>query len=135
MEAPCMTKKKKTVEDLAVTEPLAIEEASTTEDLRASLEEVKGYEGVIGYILRNSTSAAIDLKDPSKLIEYAILSSSAIDAGEELSELFNLGDVKNILVDGKAIKVVSFTVGDNKISIFMEKNADLERILKKLHRF
>jgi len=130
-----MTKKKKTVEDLAVTEPLAIEEASTTEDLRASLEEVKGYEGVIGYILRNSTSAAIDLKDPSKLIEYAILSSSAIDAGEELSELFNLGDVKNILVDGKAIKVVSFTVGDNKISIFMEKNADLERILKKLHRF
>ena len=130
-----MTKKKKTVEDLAVTEPLAIEEASTTEDLRASLEEVKGYEGVIGYILRNSTSAAIDLKDPSKLIEYAILSSSAIDAGEELSELFNLGDVKNILVDGKAIKVVSFAVGDNKISIFMEKNADLERILKKLHRF
>jgi len=130
-----MTKKKKTIEDLAVTEPLAIEEASTTEDLRASLEEVKGYEGVIGYILRNSTSAAIDLKDPSKLIEYAILSSSAIDAGEELSELFNLGDVKNILVDGKAIKVVSFTVGDNKISIFMEKNADLERILKKLHRF
>jgi predicted regulator of Ras-like GTPase activity (Roadblock/LC7/MglB family) len=135
MEAPCMTKKKKTVEDVAITEPLAIEEASSTQDLRASLEEIKSYEGVIGYILRNSTSASIDLKDPSKLIEYAILSSSAIDAGEELSELFNLGDVKNILVDGKTIKVVSFAVDDNKISIFMEKNADLERILKTLHRF
>jgi predicted regulator of Ras-like GTPase activity (Roadblock/LC7/MglB family) len=135
MEAPCMTKKKKTVEDVAITEPLAIEEASSTQDLRASLEEIKSYEGVIGYILRNSTSASIDLKDPSKLIEYAILSSSAIDAGEELSELFNLGDVKNILVDGKTIKVVSFAVGDNKISIFMEKDADLERILKTLHRF
>jgi predicted regulator of Ras-like GTPase activity (Roadblock/LC7/MglB family) len=135
MEAPCMTKKKKTVEDVAITEPLAIEEASSTQDLRASLEEIKSYEGVIGYILRNSTSASIDLKDPSKLIEYAILSSSAIDAGEELSELFNLGDVKNILVDGKTIKVVSFAVGDNKISIFMEKNVDLERILKTLHRF
>lgn len=130
-----MTKKKKTVEDVAITEPLAIEEASSTQDLRASLEEIKSYEGVIGYILRNSTSASIDLKDPSKLIEYAILSSSAIDAGEELSELFNLGDVKNILVDGKTIKVVSFAVDDNKISIFMEKNADLERILKTLHRF
>jgi predicted regulator of Ras-like GTPase activity (Roadblock/LC7/MglB family) len=135
MEASCMTKKKKTVEDVAITEPLAIEEASSTQDLRASLEEIKSYEGVIGYILRNSTSASIDLKDPSKLIEYAILSSSAIDAGEELSELFNLGDVKNILVDGKTIKVVSFAVDDNKISIFMEKNADLERILKTLHRF
>jgi len=130
-----MTKKKKTVEDVAITEPLAIEEASSTQDLRASLEEIKSCEGVIGYILRNSTSASIDLKDPSKLIEYAILSSSAIDAGEELSELFNLGDVKNILVDGKTIKVVSFAVDDNKISIFMEKNADLERILKTLHRF
>lgn len=129
-----MTKKKKAVENVAVAEPLAVEEASSADDLRTTLEEVKGYEGVIGYILRNSTSAAIDLKDPSKLIEYAILSSSAIDAGEELSKLFNLGDVKNILVDGKDVKAVSFTVDDNKISVFMEKNANLEKILKKLHR-
>ncbi|MEM3641751.1 MAG: hypothetical protein QXH37_07525 [Candidatus Bathyarchaeia archaeon] len=129
-----MTKKKKAVEDVAVAEPLAVEETSSADDLRASLEEVKGYEGVIGYILRNSTSAAIDLKDPSKLIEYAILSSSAIDASEELSKLFDLGDVKNILVDGKDVKAISFTVNDNKISVFMEKNANLEKILKKLHR-
>jgi predicted regulator of Ras-like GTPase activity (Roadblock/LC7/MglB family) len=129
-----MTKKKKAVENVAVAEPLAVEEASSADDLRTTLEEVKGYEGVIGYILRNSTSAAIDLKDPSKLIEYAILSSSAIDAGEELSKLFNFGDVKNILVDGKDVKAVSFTVDDNRISVFMEKNANLEKILKKLHR-
>lgn len=130
-----MTKKKKAVEDVTVAEPLAIEEASSAENLRTSLEEIKNYEGVVGYILRNSTSAAIDLKDPSKLIEYAILSSSAIDAGEELSELFKLGDVKNIIVDGKTIKMVSFSVGDNKISVFMEKKADIEKILKGLNRF
>lgn len=127
-----MTKKKKVVEDVAVAEPVAIEKAAPTDQLRANLEEMKGYEGVIGYILRNSTSAAIDLKDPSKLIEYAILSSSALEAAEELSEIFNLGDAKNILVDGKEVKVLSFTVGDNKVSIFTEKNADLEKILKKL---
>lgn len=129
--------KKKTVKDVevAVTEPTAFEEAYPTDDLKKSLEEIKDYEGVIGYILRNSTSATIDLKDPSKLIEYAILSSSAIDAGEELSKLFNLGDVKTISVDGKDVKVVSFTVNGNKISVFMEKNADLEKILKRLHRF
>jgi len=136
MEASFMTKKKKALEEQIVTaEPLAIEEATGTEQLRASLEEIKGYEGVIGYILRNSTSAAIDLKDPSKLIEYAILSSSALEAGEELSEIFNLGEVKNILVEGKEVKVLSFTVGDNKISIFAEKNADLEKVLKKLGQF
>lgn len=129
-----MTRKKKTVEE-AVAEPIAIEEAMPTDQLRTSLEEIKNYEGVIGYILRNSTSAAIDLKDPSKLIEYAILSSSAIEAGEELSETFNIGAIKNILVEGKEVKVLSFMVGDNKISVFTEKNADIEKILRKLGKF
>jgi len=133
-----MTKKKKVAEE-TIAEPIALEEAtatpiapSATDKLRASLEELKGYEGVIGYILRNSTSAAIDLKDSSKLIEYAILSSSALEAGEELSETLNLGEVKSILVEGKEVKILSFTVGENKVSIFMEKNADLEKFLKKV---
>jgi len=135
VEAREMTRKKKAFEEETAAEPIAIEEAALTNQLKASLEEIKGYEGVIGYILRNATSAAIDLKDPSKLIEYAILSSSALEAGEELSETFNLGDVKNILVEGKEVKVLSLTIGDNKISIFAEKNADLEKILKKLGQF
>lgn len=130
-----MTKKKKAVEDLAAVEPVAVEEATPTDPLRASLEEIKNYEGVIGYILRNSTTAAIDLKDPSKLIEYAILSSSALEAAEELSEVFSLGDAKNILVDGKEVRVLSLSVGDNKVSVFTEKSADLEKILKKLSQF
>ncbi|MEM2781009.1 MAG: hypothetical protein QW791_09145 [Candidatus Bathyarchaeia archaeon] len=130
-----MTKKKKTIEDVAVAEPIAIEEPASTDQIKANLEEIKDYEGVIGYILRNSTSATIDLKDPSKLIEYAILSSSAIEAAEELSATFNLGDVKNILVEGKEIKILSFTIGDNKISVFTEKNEDTEKIMKKLGEF
>lgn len=130
-----MTKKKKAAEEQAVAEPIAIEETANTGQLRASLEEIKSYEGVVGYILRNSTSAAIDLKDPTKLIEYAILSSSALEAAEELTEAFNLGKARNILVEGKEVRVLSFTAGDNKISIFMEKNADFEKILKKLGQF
>ncbi|MEM1553070.1 MAG: roadblock/LC7 domain-containing protein [Candidatus Bathyarchaeia archaeon] len=130
-----MTKRKKSLEETATTEalapPIAIE-TSTTEDLKTRLEEIKSYEGVIGYILRNATSAAIDLKDPTKLIEYAILSSSALDAAEELSELFNLGDFNNILVEGRDVKILSLTIGENRISIFLEKNADVEKPLKKL---
>jgi len=133
-----MTKKKKAIEETAtaeaLTQPIAIETA-TTEDLKARLEEIKGYDGVIGYILRNATSATIDLKDPTKLIEYAILSSSALDAAEELSELFNLGDFHDILVEGKNSKILSLTIGENRISIFFEKNADIEKPLKKLHTF
>ena len=126
-----MPRKKKTVQNLAaVTEPLTVE--TSTNDLRARLDEIKAYDGVIGYILRNSTSAAIDLKDPTKIIDYAILSSSALDASQEMSELFNLGDVKDIIVEGKDVKVLSLTVDENKISVFMEKNADCSKILRKL---
>ena len=128
-----MARKKKSIKEIAaVIEPAAVE-ATPVNDLRASLEEIKTYDGVIGYILRNSTSAAIDLKDPIKLIDYAILSSSSLDASEELSELFNLGEVKNIVVEGKETKVLSLTIGENRISVFMEKNADREKILRKLH--
>ena len=127
-----MVRKKRSVQEVAaVAEPITVEETSTN-DLRASLEEVKACDGVIGYILRNSTSAAIDLKDPTKIIDYAILSSSALDASKELSELFNLGVVKEIVVEGKDVKLLSFAVGENKISIFMEKDADHEKILRKL---
>lgn len=128
-----MGKKKKTVQEIApVTEPLTVEE-SHVNNLRANLEEIKTYDGVIGYILRNSTSTAIDLKDPTKLIDYAVLSSSALDASEVLSEDFNLGDVKSIIVTGKNVKVLSLTVSDNRISIFMDKEANCEKVLRKLH--
>jgi len=129
-----MVKKKKSAQETAATdEPVTID-ATSINDLRECLEEIKSYKGVIGYILRNSTSAAIDLKDPTKLIDYAILSSSALDASEEFSELFNLGKIKSIIVEGKDVKKLSLTVDENRISIFMEKNTDCEKILKRLHK-
>ena len=128
-----MVKKKRSFQEVAaVTEPVTVEETISLNNLRANLDEIKTYDGVIGYILRNSTSAAIELKDPTKLIDYAIISSSALDAGEELSKLFDLGAVKDIVVEGKGVKVLSLTVGENRISIFLEKDADCEKILKKL---
>jgi len=128
-----MARKKKIIQEIvAVTEPLTIEE-SHVNNLRANLEEIKTYDGVIGYIVRNSTSAAIDLKDPTRLIDYAVLSSSALDASEALSEDFNLGDVKSIIVTGKNVKVLSLTVSDNRISVFMDKEANYEKVLRKLH--
>jgi len=125
-------KKKSSQEVVQETEsPLAFEEATPDNKLRKNLEEIKNSEGVIGYILRNSTSAAIDLKDPSKIIDYAVLSSSALEASEELSELFNLGEPYNIVVEGEDVKVSTFTVDENRISIFAEKDIDFGRILKK----
>ena len=128
-----MVKKKKSAQDVAtVAEPVTVG-AIPVDDLRACLGEIKGYKGVIGYILRSSASATIDLKDPTKLIDYAVLSSSALDAAEEFSELFKLDKIKNIVVEGKDVKKLSLTIDEKKVSVFMEKNVDYEKILKKLY--
>jgi len=128
-----MAKKKKPIQEVAATtEPLTLE-GLHMDDLRSNLEEIKTYDGVIGYILRNSTSAAIDLKDPTKIIDYAILSSSALDASEALSEDFNLGSIRSVIVEGKNVKVLCLTASDNRISVFMDKEVNYEEILTKLH--
>ena len=131
-----MVKKGKTAQaSAAVSEHVAVEATTSADNLRTSLEEIETYDGVIGYILRNSTSAAINIKDPTKITDYAVLSSSTFEASKEFSELFGLGDIQNVVIEGKDIKVLSLTVNENKVSVFMEKNADCERILRKLYGF
>jgi predicted regulator of Ras-like GTPase activity (Roadblock/LC7/MglB family) len=129
-----MTKKRKNEQEVTtIVEPIALEETTSVSSLRSNLEEIKNYDGVVGYILRNSTSASIDLRDPGKIIDYAILSSSAIDANQELSELFGLGNAKSVVIEGKNVKMLSLTIDESKVSVFMEKNADNAKILKKLY--
>ncbi len=81
-------KKKDDLQVTEITEPIAVESATFESALRANLEEIRNYDGVVGYILQNTTSASIDLKDPAKIIDYAILSSTTFDSTEELSETF-----------------------------------------------
>jgi predicted regulator of Ras-like GTPase activity (Roadblock/LC7/MglB family) len=100
--------------------------------IKRNIDKVKTKEGIIGYILRNSTSASIDLKDPTKVIDYAVLSSSVLEASEELSKTFKLGDVKHVLVEGNNAKLLSFTLEDNQVSVFMEKDVEHSRIHKDL---
>jgi len=101
-------------------------------DLRMVLDRIKAREGVIGYILRASTSAAVDIKDPSKIIDYAVLSTSALESAESLAEAFELGEISNIVVEGKDLKILLLAISEHRISVFMEKNVDHNAIYKEL---
>ena len=103
------------------------------EGLRLGLDKIKGDEGIIGYILRDPKTASIDIKDPSKIIDYAVLASTALDSGESVSETFGLGDVYSVVVEGKDVKVLSMSVGNTRVSIFMRRDIDHETVCKKLH--
>lgn len=134
MEVLTLVKKKTSAQEAASeTQPIAVEEAAYKDDLRAVLEEIRKWEGVIGYIQRDASSAIVDLRESAKITDYAILSSSAFNASEEFSDLFDLGDVKKAVVEGKDLKMLSLIVSENRISVFVEKNVDTGRILKRLH--
>jgi predicted regulator of Ras-like GTPase activity (Roadblock/LC7/MglB family) len=131
-----MVKQKRSIHETATTvivdDVTSSEEDQVFTDLSKNLAEIRKAEGVIGYILRSTTAATIDLKEPEKLIEYAILSSQVLDSSQEISELFELGDVESTLIESKEIKVLCLVIDENKISIFMEKNADHADILKRV---
>jgi len=129
-----LVKQRKTLQETTnELEPIALE-TTTCEDIRSTLEDIKKCDGVIGYILRNTTTATIDLNDPSKVIDYAVLSSSTFEASEKLSEMLHLGKVKNIIVEGKDAKTLHLTIDENNISIFMEKDADPKKVLELLQQ-
>ena len=132
-----MAKKKSTQENATPIfvdedEIAAPEEDQTFKDLNEKLAKIRRNKGVIGYILRNTTSATIDLKEPEKIVEYAIFSSQVLDSSQEISDLLETGDVKNVLIEGKENKVLCMKINGNKISIFMEKDAEDTDIQKQI---
>ena len=108
------------------------EEDQTFKDLNDKLAKIRKNKGVIGYIIRNASSATIDLKESEKIVEYAIFSSQVLDSSQEIANLFEKGDVENVLIEGKENKVLCMKIDENKISIFMEKDADDADIQKQI---
>jgi predicted regulator of Ras-like GTPase activity (Roadblock/LC7/MglB family) len=100
--------------------------------LAATLAEIRKFNGVTGYILRNNDSAVIDLTEQDKTSEYAILSFRINESSKEMAKQFNLIDIENVLVEGKIAKVLCINVGENKIGIFLEKTAAQDLIVKKI---
>jgi hypothetical protein len=117
----------KTKKELAETEEKT---ARASEKIRKNAEGIMKNNDVIGYILRNSATANIDLKDPTKIIDYAVLSSLTLEAGDQISEIFDLGNVKHVLLKGEESKLISFSIEDNKVTAFMKKDADHKRIYR-----
>ena len=110
---------------------VALDEDHDFTGLRSSLIEINKVEGVKGYILRNTTSAVIDLQNPTKLMDYALLSSRATDVCQEISDLFKL-EVTKTVIEGADLKVLSMIIGKNRLSVFMEKNVDHTDIFRRI---
>lgn len=102
------------------------------EQLQEKLQELKNQEGIIGYILRGPNSASIDVKDPTKIIEYAVLSSTIFDVSSNMTETLQIGEVNTAVVESEETKLLSMNINDHRLSIFMEKNVDHDSLCKSL---
>jgi predicted regulator of Ras-like GTPase activity (Roadblock/LC7/MglB family) len=134
-----MAKKKRRQQEAATTVIVDEEELGASsdederyEDLSCELAEIRKDENVLGYILRNETSATIDIEESGKIVEYAIFSSQVLDSSQEISDEFELGDVESVVIEGEEKKVLCMKIGKNKINVFMKKDADCSKISKKL---
>jgi predicted regulator of Ras-like GTPase activity (Roadblock/LC7/MglB family) len=102
------------------------------EELEEKLQEIKNQEGIIGYILRSTKSASIDLKDPTKIISYALLSSTMFDTSQDMIEELKIGEVNSIVLESDEIKILSMNINDKRLTIFMEKHVNHDKLYKKL---
>lgn len=109
-----------------------IEEPTSMASLRVSLDRIKLRPGIIGYIVRGPTSASVDVKDPSKIIDYAALSAEAMEASDSLSESFDLGKMCSIVLEGKNAKILLLRKGEQELTVFMEKSVDHNAVYKEL---
>ena len=103
-----------------------------TEKLLEKLQEIKEHEGIIGYIVRGLKSASIDLKDPTKIIEYAVLSSTTFDTGDNITETLQLGEIDTIVLESEETKLLSVNTDNHRLSVFMEKSVDHDKLFKSL---
>lgn len=107
-------------------------ETPPEDTIQHAITRLKTRDGVVGYLLKNTKSASIDLKDSTKIVEYATLSSTAFETSGQVLDLFELGSVEQVIITGDTLKLLSFTKGENQVSVFMEKDIDHKRIYKDL---
>ncbi len=92
------------------------------DSLQEKLQDIKNQEGIIGYIIRGTETAAIDIKDPTKIIECASLSSAAFEVSNDIAKNMETGEVYDLVVETENTKVLCMIVNNHRVSVFMEKS-------------
>ena len=111
---------------------LKTEQPNGSTDIRSTLDKVKARDGIIGYIRRGPTSASVDLKYPAKIIDYAALSTEAMESSEKLSETFQLGTISDIVLEGKEVKMLLVKKGEQELTVFMDRSVDHNAVIRDL---
>jgi len=84
------------------------------------------------YILLDLETSAIDIKYPTKIIEYASLSSTPFEISADISKTMQMGEVNDLVVESENTKVLCMNIKNHRLSVFMEKNVKHDKVCNDL---
>ena len=74
----------------------------------------------------------LDLAEDDKISQYALFSYQLDQSSVEIAKQISVAEIESALVEGSSLKVLFMKIGENKISVSMEKNANHSAIIKRV---
>lgn len=101
-------------------------------NLHSILKEIREKNEILGFILKGSAYAAIDLDHNEDLAKFAILVSQLANFSKQVLNLHEEAFVRSVVLEGKELKVLCLNIRGNEIGIMMKKSNDDKEILNKI---
>jgi hypothetical protein len=98
------------------------------------IAEVQKVHKIEGFILKNSARALFNICDSGDVFELALLSSEIFDSSAQLFEAAAAGPLNSVVLKGDLRSVLCLCVGENQLSIFLDKSVDCDLVLDMMVR-
>jgi len=131
-----------TIENTAIENPPTItidetalakrKETRVFKNLQKILAEIRKTNGIIGFILKNSTQAVADINKAEELAEFAMLASQLFDSSKKLFKHFEVSIVEYEILEGSRMQILCLSIGGNQLSVLMEKSIDYCKVLNRV---
>ena len=102
------------------------------ENLHSTLKEIREKNEILGFILKGSAYAVIDLDSNEDLAKFAILVSQLANFSKQVLNLHEETLARSVVLEGKGLKVLCLNIRGNEIGILMKKSNDDREILNKI---
>ncbi|XHH09303.1 MAG: hypothetical protein ACFCUE_01380 [Candidatus Bathyarchaeia archaeon] len=114
--------------------PDRIEVERDFDSLQLIIAEVQKVHKIEGYILKNSARALINLCKAEDVFDLALLTSEVFDSSSQLFEATNAGPLNSVVLEGSFLSVLCLSVGENQLSIFVNRSVDCNCVLDMIVR-
>ena len=74
----------------------------------------------------------LDLAEATKQVSTPFCPIRSSESCPEIAKQLSVAEVESVLVEGRSLKVLFMKIGENKISVFMEKDASQFGIIKRI---